>query len=262
VTTVTSAHATTDRHAVAAALCTAAPDPAAIDERRARASGQLDQRAVAGRCGNAAALTVTTTTVPATERSTRARAVRIPLAYLIALLTSGCGASSRWSQQAVETNASLPWTVATRTATEPVEPGPPPGTEAASATGTTFSAPTAVMAAFESAWCPFRWNEPRAARMARARVFMTPAAAARLRVPQGWWVGQVVPNRTVARCSRPLVYAPDAPSTGSLTVLRSMITRVSEDETTGRSASESVSDQRWLMDRGGRWLVDATTEGG
>jgi hypothetical protein len=119
-----------------------------------------------------------------------------------------------------------------------------------------------IMAGFESAWCPFRWNETPTARLTRARAFMTPTAAARLHVPRAWWVDQIRPNHTVATCSQAQVFAPDAPSTGSRTVLRSTITRVSEDETTGRTATESLSDQRWLVRAGGRWLVDVPTEGG
>ena len=119
-----------------------------------------------------------------------------------------------------------------------------------------------TVARFESAWCRFRWDEPPAVRLARARAYMTPAAAALLRVPYSWWVGQIRPNRTVAQCSRVQVFAPDAPSDGSRTVLRTSIVRFTRDEATGGTARETVRDQRWLVRSGDRWLVDVPTEGG
>ena len=122
--------------------------------------------------------------------------------------------------------------------------------------------PRSVLVGFESVWCRFRWDEAPAARVARARVFMSRAGAASLVVPVGWWLGQVEPNRTVASCAGVRVFEVEGPSDLTRTVLRAVVTRTSVDTATGRSAVEEVTDQRWLVRVSGRWLVDVVTGGG
>ena len=128
--------------------------------------------------------------------------------------------------------------------------------------GGMLTGPGRVLADFESAWCRFRWDEAPAVRLARALVFTTSQAAVALRVPPDWWTRQVLPNRTVASCSGVRVFPLAGPSDASRMVLRASMLRTSTDTATGRSATQSVSDERWLRNVGGRWLVDVVTEGG